>query len=367
MLDEPGQPGNSAALAALCGGIDCDTHPALVTTRDLLPWLDSYWREQLELRDIDRLELTAYPPAAPISGRADWREPGRKPGSSLQRFRADLLDRYKLGAAICNVLYGAQVVYNEHMGHAFCGAINDWLAENWLAAEPRLRGSVVVSAVNPQLAAQEIRKRADDGRFVQVHLLAAGDMPLGRQFYWPIYRAAAESGFPVAIHAGGMYRRAPTQAGYPSTLVEDYVLRTQDFATQLLSLLAEGVFLEFPDLKFVLSESGVTWLPSFLWRLNKDWVGVRVEVPWLSRPPSTLIRANLRLTLQPFDLPDDAIMAARLCEQLDSDEMLLFSSDYPHWQFDGDAVVPSGFGPEQVRRIAHDNPRATYPRLEMAR
>lgn len=367
MLDQGANNARQMDYEALRGGVDCDTHPAFVTTRDLFPWLDAYWREQIEMRDIDRLEMTAYPPNAPLSGRPDWCDDKEKPGSRLERFQTDLLNRFGIGTAICNVLYGSQVVYNEFMGHALCSAINDWLAETWLTPEPRLRGSIMVSAVNPQLAAQEIRRHAEDRRFVQVHLLAANDMPLGRRFYWPIYEAAQEYGFPLAIHNGGMYRRAPTQAGYCSTLLEDYILRTQDFSTQLLSLLAEGVFLEYPRLKFVLSESGVTWLPSFLWRMNKDWLGIRVEVPWLSRPPSTLVREHVRLTLQPFDLPEDAGMTARFLEHLGSEEMLLFSSDYPHWQFEGDAIVPPGFDAADIARIAHANPIATYPRLEMSK
>jgi hypothetical protein len=46
-----------------------------------------------------------------------------------------------------------------------------------------------------------------------------------------------------------------------------------------------------------------------------------------------------------------------------SDELLLFSTDYPHWQFDGDAVLPEGLSPELTRKIMFDNPRDTYPRL----
>jgi hypothetical protein len=46
-----------------------------------------------------------------------------------------------------------------------------------------------------------------------------------------------------------------------------------------------------------------------------------------------------------------------------SDEMLLFATDYPHWQFDGDAALPEGLSRELVRKIMIDNPRATYARL----
>jgi ATP-dependent exoDNAse (exonuclease V) alpha subunit len=47
-----------------------------------------------------------------------------------------------------------------------------------------------------------------------------------------------------------------------------------------------------------------------------------------------------------------------------ADKMFLFASDYPHWQFDGDSVLPEGFSPDLVRKIMVDNPHATYPRLK---
>ena len=53
----------------------------------------------------------------------------------------------------------------------------------------------------------------------------------------------------------------------------------------------------------------------------------------------------------------------RLLDHMGSDEMLLFSTDYPHWQFDGDAVLPEGLSRELVRKIMIDNPRDTYARL----
>ena len=46
-----------------------------------------------------------------------------------------------------------------------------------------------------------------------------------------------------------------------------------------------------------------------------------------------------------------------------SDELLLFSTDYPHWQFDGMAALPEGLSPDLVRRILVQNPRETYTRL----
>jgi predicted TIM-barrel fold metal-dependent hydrolase len=48
---------------------------------------------------------------------------------------------------------------------------------------------------------------------------------------------------------------------------------------------------------------------------------------------------------------------------MQSDELVLFSTDYPHWQFDGQDALPEGLPPDLVRKIMIDNPHATYPRL----
>ena len=44
--------------------------------------------------------------------------------------------------------------------------------------------------------------------------------------------------------------------------------------------------------------------------------------------------------------------------------MLLFATDYPHWQFDGDDCLPAGLSHAMRQRLTFDNPRATYPRLQ---
>ncbi len=84
----------------------------------------------------------------------------------------------------------------------------------------------------------------------------------------------------------------------------------------------------------------------------------------MKRSPAETIRENVRLTVQPIDAPRDTNVVERIIEQIDSDRMLLFASDYPHWQFEGDAVLPSGLSPDLLQRIRVDNPLETYPRLK---
>jgi hypothetical protein len=108
----------------------------------------------------------------------------------------------------------------------------------------------------------------------------------------------------------------------------------------------------------------VTWLPGFLWRAIKTWRGVRAEVPWVKESPAETIRRQVRLTAQPIDAPPDPKSLDRIIDQIGCDEMLLFATDYPHWQFDGDVSLPPGLNPDLIRKMCYDNPLATYPRLQ---
>jgi predicted TIM-barrel fold metal-dependent hydrolase len=345
------------------GGIDCDIHPAVPSIKALYPYLSDHWRDIIIQRGVGELESIAYPANAPLTARPDWRVAGTKPGSDLELLRQHALVPFQTSLAIANCLYGVQLLFSEDMGAAFARAVNDWMAHEWLDREPRLRASIVVPVQNPEMAVEEINRVAPDRRFVQVLMLVMGDMPLGKRHYWPIYEAAQKHGLPIGIHAGSAYRHPVTPVGWPSYYTEDYAAQAAAFQQALTSLICEGVFTKYPDLKVVLLESGFTWLPAHLWRLTKFWRGLRMEVPWVDRAPTEVVKSNVRLTITPCDGPPDESVFQKLMEHMDSDELLLFSTDYPHWQFDGEDVLPSGLSRDLVRKIMIDNPRATYPRL----
>ena len=345
------------------GAIDCDIHPSVPSIEALLPYMEEHWRDQILTRGIAELSSIAYPNNAPITARDDWRPAVGKPAADLDTVRAEALDAFGTSIAIANCLHGVQLLFSEDMAAAFARAVNDWMAKEWLDREERLRASIIVPTQSVERAVDEIERRAPDRRFVQVLLLVSGDAPLGKRQYWPIYAAAERHGLPIGIHAGSAYHNPPTPIGWPSFYTEDYVAQATAFQSQLISLICEGVFTRFPELKVVLLESGISWLPAHLWRLTKYWRGLRMEVPWVDRAPIDIVRSNVRLSLQPFDAPPDRDGMLRLIDHLDSDELLLFSTDYPHWHFDGDAVLPPGLPDTLVRKMMLDNPRATYSRL----
>jgi predicted TIM-barrel fold metal-dependent hydrolase len=343
--------------------IDCDVHPAVPDIKVLYPYLDPHWRSSFEERGIPGFEPNTYPPNAPISARPEWRGKNGGAAGDVSRLTAQVFGRWQAGYAILNCLYGVELIFSEDMALAVARAVNDWIAKEWLDRDPRLRASILIPTQNIEFAVDEIERCAKDRRFVQVLVLAMQETPLGRRHWWPIYAAAERHGLPIGIHPGSTYRHSITSLGWPTYYVEDYASYAQAFQSQVASMVCEGVFAKFPGLKVVLSESGVTWLPGFLWRLAKFWRGVRAEVPWVDQSPADIVRRHVRLTIQPFDAPADPDLIERAIDHLRSDDILLYASDFPHWQFDGDDAMPPGI-PEPLRRkILVDNPLATYERL----
>ena len=199
------------------GAIDCDVHVVVPGRDSLLPYLDDYWRDVSLQRGLQTLDPVSYPRRAALNVRSDWELPDTAgPVDQLDRLRTRFLDRHGIAMAICNCLYGVQVLQSEDMAQAITRALNDWIAREWLDREPRLRASIVLPMQNPQMAVEEMRRVAADTRFVQALMLVMGEMPLGKRYYWPIYEAAEALGLPVGIHAGSMYRFPVTGTGWPS-------------------------------------------------------------------------------------------------------------------------------------------------------
>ena len=343
--------------------IDCDIHPAIAGTTTLHPYLSDHWREMSIVRGIDDLQTINYPDPTPLACRADWRPARGRPGLDVETIGRQALDPFGTDIGILNPLYGIQTLFSDDLAAAYASALNDHVRDAYLDRDPRFRASIVVSLENIEMAVAEVDRCAADPRFVQVLVLAGTARPLGRRNHWPLYEACVRRGLALGIHAGSEFRNPPTALGWPSYYLEDYVANAQSFQYQLTSLFAEGVFNRFPTLKIVCLESGWTWVPALLWRLTKYWYGLRMEVPWTDRSPAEVVRDQVRFSLQPVDGPADPATLLRLMDHLGSDELLLFSTDYPHAQFDGNDAIPAAFGPALVDKITSANPLATYSRL----
>ena len=138
----------------------------------------------------------------------------------------------------------------------------------------------------------------------------------------------------------------------------------QSFEAQVLSMVCEGLFVEFPTLRVVLIEAGFAWLPPLMWRLNKNFRGLRQEVPWLKKMPSEYIQEHFRATTQPMEEPEDPEHLLQIMDMLGRDDFLMFATDYPHFDSGGGAVSAllscKGVDPASQRKILHDNASAFY-------
>jgi predicted TIM-barrel fold metal-dependent hydrolase len=345
--------------------VDCDIHPAVRSMADLEPWLSRRWIDHFKtygaLRNQHYPSGAGYHKSQPNASRRDAYPPeGGPQGSSLSFMRSQHLDQNGIGAGILNPLVASQGVRNLEHSAALCRAVNHWQAERWVAEEPRLRASIVVPYEDPAASAEEIRHWAGNKAFVQVLLLSRTSFPTGNKRYWPIFAAAAETGLPVGIHAFGNSGWPVTNVGWPSFYMDEMVGHAQTSQSGLVSLVVEGVFERFPALKVVLVESGFTWAPSLLWRLDRNWAILKSEVPDLKLSPSEYVRRQVWWTSQPLDEPDNKRFLGDIFAWLGWDR-IMFSSDYPHWDFDDpERVIMFPATDEQRRQFFIGNAKGVY-------
>jgi predicted TIM-barrel fold metal-dependent hydrolase len=345
-----------AAVGA--GLIDCDLHNEVPGIESLVPYLPDHWVEHVRTTVFRGASDAYHPPAAFAE------PPAADTAGALALMRERVLDAGGVACGILNCTYAVDGLHNPAQAVAMARAVNDWQVAEWLEPEPRLRASIVVPSQVPALAIEEIERAASHPGFVQVLLPARSHHPYGSRLFHPLWKAIEASGLVAGIHFGGAPGNPPTPEGWPSYFLEEHTDMALVFAAQLTSLVSEGVFDLCPDLRVTLIESGFTWLPAHLWRFNKEWKNLRRLVPWVRRPPADYIREHVRVTAQPLDAPPEPRHLLEVIDQLGSEEMLLYASDYPHLHaLRADQDLLRHLPPGLRARVASENARAWY-RLE---
>lgn len=341
--------------------IDADVHNYTSGMGDLMPHLSARWQAYVQQGGFKLSGVSLYPKMFAQAARRDALPDSGVAGSDPGFSKQQLLDEWNIDYAILNPLIGVPQIKNPELAVAMMRAVNEWTQSSWLDDDPRWRGSILVHPGFPEASAEEIRRLSGDRRFVQVLLMARSSRPYGKRELDPMYEAACAAGLPIGIHFGGGGDVPISAVGWPSYYIEDHTGMVQAFEGHVISLVCEGAFAKFPELRVVMIEGGFAWLPALMWRLDKNYRGLRDEVPWLKRLPSEYIRDHIRSTTQPMEEPPDPTYLLQIMDMIDQPEFLMFATDYPHWDFDApDRAIPSVIKGEQRDQIMWKNAAALY-------
>jgi len=316
--------------------IDTDVHIHWREAGDIARYLPETWRTRFSKgtghseRGLPVRQPFFNPLAA--EGKQGWREPAELV-AWMEECDVDVALLQNFNAPAVGTFGDAD--YPACLAEAY----NRWLVDVWLAHSDRFLGAITVAPQDPALAADEIRRAGAHPRVVQVNLSAGTLQPYGKRHYRPIYEAALDRGLTVAIHAGTegvAVSNPPSSHGYPRNLLEYRVCPVTNFIGHLTSLITEGIFTDYPALRWAGFEvGGALPLITYLWRFDKNYKALRSECPWVRELPSEVVRRHVRLGTQSSVVGDEALYF-HLLESFGAEEILLWSSNAPRW----DAVDP---------------------------
>ena len=339
--------------------IDTDVHESFSGVKDLVPYLPEPYKSWIA-GGAWRGFSQPFAYTSPGNGnRADVRNAdGSASVSDYSLMKNQLIDPYKLTyAVLTGYFYPTALKMQYGLATALAAAYNDYVAEHWLSKDKRFLGSIQINARDPEAAAREIDRMAAHPQIRQVMLPVVDDIAYGHPMYRPIFTAADRNRLTVAFHhttfAQGPY-------GMGLHYMERHCLIPLALMPQVISLVVNGVFDSYPNLRFMILEGGFSWLPHVMWRMDREYRQGRIEVPWVKKLPSEHCRERLRLSTQPTeDISSENWM--KLIDLMGTDDILVFSTDYPHFDFDDpNAAIPKSL-PESTReKIFWKNAAAFY-------
>jgi predicted TIM-barrel fold metal-dependent hydrolase len=270
----------------------------------------------------------------PIAGHPDWETRAVKTAQQMR----DELDALSINVALLipDHLLTLAALPNPRWACAIARAYNRWMIAEWLEATHGLYGAIVAPPHDLEQAVAEIRRHADHPKVAAIYLPTACISPLwGHQMYDPIYAAAQDANLPVVLHSVGIvHPNFPhNMHGIETEAARHALMHPLGMMANLVSMIGTGVPARFPKLNVVFTESGISWVPFIAWKLDKEYTERRREFPFYPEPPSHYVKKFFYST-QPIEEPPDPKALVQLMEMLSLSDQVLFSSDWPHHDFD---------------------------------
>jgi uncharacterized protein len=232
---------------------------------------------------------------------------------------------------IYGILKAAHILKDPEAAWEMNRVYNDFLAAFCKTYPDRLLGLAVVLGTDIDKAVAEVKRVAKSG-IKGIELSVTQDMvPLFDRRWEPMWKLLAESNLPIHFHGTPVAFTWPSRPPHWSDLEFGcasamYVSNTQMGAHTTLSAMIFGGMLErHPNLKVVLGESGIGWIPFFIDRMDYEW--------------EEQFRKQLDLKMKPSDYWKRQCHATFQYEQSGvhllnflGENTIMWASDFPHPQ-----------------------------------
>jgi uncharacterized protein len=358
--------------------VDVDSHPVeLDSWPQILEHLDSP-----VLRDTATQMMQNWPNAArlalhnhspgltmqDVSGRIPHQASlaEETPGAETGGARDAALVRRAMDAMSINV----QVVFPQPMletglhpqpqiATALLQAYNRWFTAEVLPREPRIKTMLGLPFEDPDACLATIEEFADHPGVIGFLVTSQRHAGVHRNGYMPVYRELERRGLPIGFHAG------PNQADTMTSTMNKFLsAHAMSFVTcnmtHMTNWVINGIPERFPGLKTIWIESGLAWVPFMMQRLDHEYQLRQSDAPLLKKMPSDYMR-DMYYTSQPLEVTDMGLLESTF-RAVDAENTLLYSSDWPHWDFDVPGRIMSiPFLDEKAKRkILGENARAVF-------
>jgi predicted TIM-barrel fold metal-dependent hydrolase len=220
----------------------------------------------------------------------------------------------------------------KEMEVEICWAYNRWLTENVLTScDNRFYSMLSLPFSDPDASLRHVETFGDRPGVKGFMVTTVRTLQVNDNAYMKVYRAMEERGLGLAFHSGPNW-------GEPVFRACNRFLSVHALGFSFYNILhctnwvINGMGERFPKLPVLWVEGGLAWVPFLMQRLDHEYMLRSSECPLLKKKPSDYMR-DMYYSTQPMEVQDMEALETTF-RMINAETQLLYSSDYPHWDFD---------------------------------
>lgn len=179
-----------------------------------------------------------------------------------------------VGEVLYGILGAASRLNDPEVTDVVVGIYNDFAADFCQACPDRFAGVGSLPVSSPEKMAEEVRRCATLGLKGAELAVMHGMKPLWHNDWDPVWQAAHDTSLPIHLHTIGpkldmtWLKDHRSRRLWLATILTEFQISTAGF---IAAIIYSGALERYPNLKIVIGEAGIGWLPYVLERMDYEW------------------------------------------------------------------------------------------------